>query len=93
MSNRKMEAAEILVRYSSLSSLPALMSSEISINQIDWEKIGNSELTKQEEVLIDVLRFIVLDQSTASLMDLLALNDVDLHAVLLAINSKYNESY
>jgi hypothetical protein len=70
-----------------------LESSEIGINQINWEKIGNSELTKQEEVLVDILRFILLDQSTASMMDLLTLNDVDLHAVLLAINSKYNESY
>lgn len=93
MSNKRVEAAEILVRYSSLNDLPALRSSEISINQIDWEKIGNSELSKQSEVLIDVLRFILLDQSTASLMDLLTLNDIDLHAVLLAINSKYNEAY
>lgn len=93
MSNKKVEAAEILVRYSSLHDLPALQSSEIAINQIDWERIGNSELTKQEEVLIDILRFILLDQSTASLMDLLTLNDVDLHAALLAINSKYNQEY
>lgn len=93
MSSKKIEAAEILVRYSSLNALPALQSSEIGINQIDWKKLGNSELTKQEEVLVDILRFILLDQSTASMMDLLTLNDVDLHAVLLSINSKYNESY
>jgi hypothetical protein len=91
--SKKIEAAEILVRYSSLSNLKALQTSEIGINQIDWEKIGNSELTKQEEILVDVLRFILLDQSSADLMDLLALNDVDLHAVLLAINSKFNEAY
>ena len=91
--SQNIEAAEILVRYSSLENLPALSTSEISINQIDWEKIGSSVLTKQQEILIDVLRFILLDQSSADLMDLLALNDVDLHAVLLAINSKFNEAY
>jgi hypothetical protein len=91
--SQNIEAAEILVRYSSLENLPALSTSEISINQIDWEKIGSSVLTKQQEILIDVLRFILLDQSTVNLIDLLALNDVDLHAVLLAINTKFNEAY
>lgn len=91
--NLKTEAAEILVRYSSLENLPALKTSEISINQIDWQKIDGSELSKQEATLIEVLRFILLDQTYIGLADLLCLNDVDLNAVLLALNSKYNGNY
>lgn len=90
---KKLEAAEILVRYSALNNLPALNTSEIAINQIDWEKIETSELSKQESILIEVLRFILLDQTHIHLTDLLCLSDIDLNAVLLAINSKYNEVY
>lgn len=88
---KKLEAAEILVRYSQLNNLPALQTSEISINQIDWESISASELTKQEYVLVEILRFILLDQSAASIKDLMSLNDVDLHAVLLALKTKYSK--
>ena len=84
-------AADLLVRYSSLDNLPALSTSEISINKIDWERLENSELTKQEEILIEVLRFILLEQTGLSVSSLLLLNDLDLKAVLLALNTKYVE--
>jgi hypothetical protein len=84
-------AADMLVRYSSLSNLPALSTSEISINKIDWERLENAELTKQESILIEVLRFILLEQTGLSVSSLLALNDLDLRAVLLALNTKYVE--
>ncbi len=83
------EAAEILVRYSSLSNLKALNSSEIAINQIDWARLEDSELTKQESILIEVLRFLLLGQTGLGLSSLLSLNDLDLAAVLLALNTKY----
>lgn len=89
MKSEQLEAAEMLVRYSSLSNLPALKNSEIIINQIDWEKIEQSELSKQEWVLVEILRFILLRQSSARIADLLLLSDLDLHAVLLALNPKY----
>jgi hypothetical protein len=83
------EAAEILVRYSSLSNLKALNSSEIAINQIDWARLEDSELTKQESILIEVLRFILLGQTGLGLSALLSLNDLDLAAVLLALKTKH----
>jgi hypothetical protein len=83
------EAAEVLVRYSSLSNLKALSSSEIAINQIDWARLEDSELTKQESILIEVLRFLLLGQTGLGLSSLLSLNDLDLAAVLLALNTKY----
>lgn len=89
MISEQLEAAEMLVRYSSLSELPALKNAEILINQVDWEKIEKSELSKQEWVLVEILRFILLKQSSARITDLLLLSDTDLHAVFLAINPKY----
>ena len=83
------EAAEVLVRYSSLSNLKALQTSEISINQIDWAHLEESELSKQEAILVEVLRFLLLGQTGLGLASLLALNDLDLAAVLLALNTKY----
>lgn len=88
MNTSQLEAAEILVRYSSLSELPALKKSEISINQVNWEEIEKSELTKQQWVLIEILRFILLKVSSARITDLLSLSDTDLHAVLLSISPK-----
>lgn len=88
MNTSQLEAAEILVRYSSLSELPALKKSEISINQVNWEEIEKSELTKQEWVLIEILRFLLLKESSARIVDLLSLSDNDLHAVLLSISPK-----
>jgi len=83
------EAAEVLVRYSSLNNLKALQTSEISINQIDWAHLEESELSKQESILVEVLRFLLLGQTGLGLASLLALNDLDLAAVLLALNTKY----
>jgi len=83
------EAAEVLVRYSSLNNLKALQTSEISINQIDWAYLEESELSKQEAILVEVLRFLLLGQTGLGLASLLALNDLDLAAVLLALNTKY----
>jgi hypothetical protein len=83
------EAAEVLVRYSSLNNLKALQTSEISINQIDWAHLEESELSKQESILVEVLRFLLLGQTGLGLASLLALDDLDLAAVLLALNTKY----
>jgi hypothetical protein len=83
------EAAEVLVRYSSLNNLKALQTSEISINQIDWAHLEKSELSKQESILVEVLRFLLLGQTGLGLASLLALDDLDLAAVLLALNTKY----
>jgi hypothetical protein len=87
----RLTAADMLVRYSSLNNLAVLNTSEISINKIDWARLETAELTKQESVLIEVLRFILLDQTGLSLTSLLALNDLDLKAVLLSLNTKYVE--
>ena len=91
MSNR-LDAADILVNYSSLQNIQALKTSEVSINKIDWAKIETSVLSKQESILIEILRFILLDQTSASIVDLLTLNDYDLHAVLLSLNTKFNNT-
>jgi hypothetical protein len=85
------EAAEVLVRYSSLNNLKALQTSEISINQIDWAYLESSELSKQESILIEVLRFLLLGQTGIGLSSLLSLNDDDLQAVLLAFNTRYGK--
>ena len=85
------EAAEILVRYSSLNNLKALQTSEIAINQIDWAYLESSELSKQESILIEVLRFLLLGQTGIGLSSLLSLNDDDLQAVLLAFNTRYGK--
>lgn len=87
--NKTIDAAEILVRYSSLNKHPGLQNSEIGIGQINWVTISMTEMTRQEETLVEVLRLIMIGESTANLKDLLALSDLDLQAVLLALKSKY----
>jgi hypothetical protein len=87
--NKQINAAEVLVRYSTLNTHPALSSSEIGIGQIDWAKISTTEMSRQEAILIEILRLVLIGQSSAHLSDLLLLNDLDLHAALLALNVRY----
>lgn len=90
--SKSIDAAEILVRYSSLNFHPALQNSEIGIGRISWETISTTEMTRQEATLVEILRLIMIGQSSANLSDLLILNDHDLQAVLLALNTRYQST-
>jgi hypothetical protein len=88
--NKSAHAAEILIKYSWLRDHEAFAGTDCEINVIDWNKINNFDWSFQQAIMIEVFKFITLEESNVSLDDLLALNPMDRQAVLTAINAKFS---
>jgi hypothetical protein len=56
---------------------------------IDWNPINNAEWNFNQQILIEVFKFITTEESNVQLDDLLALSPVDRGAALLAIQEKF----
>lgn len=84
------KAADLLIKMTSLNENPAFAGSEIEINSIDWETIQKGIFTKNEAILIEVFRFILLDSGHVYLNDLLELTPVERETVFLALELKFN---
>jgi hypothetical protein len=82
-------AAEILIRYSWMKDHPAFQNTDCQIGVIDWNPINNAEWNFNQQILIEVFKFITTEESNVQLDDLLALNPVDRGAALLAIQEKF----
>lgn len=82
-------AAEILIRYSWMKEHPALQKIDCQIGVIDWEAINNTEWNFNQQILIEVFKFITTEESNVQLDDLLVLSPVDRGAALLAIQEKF----
>lgn len=83
------KAAETLIRYTWMNNHEAFQSTDCQIGIIDWEKINETQWDFQEQILIEVFKFITTEESNVQLDDLLALNQVDRSAALLAIQEKF----
>lgn len=89
MSDKKLHAAEMLIRHTFMKEHPSFFTTDCEINRIDWEMINDGEYTKQEWVLVQVLKFILDDYCEIELPDLLTLNDDDLQAVMLSLSERF----
>lgn len=90
--NKSAQAAEILIKYSWLRDHKAFLNTDCEIGIIDWETINdfNWNWSFQQAIMIEVFKFITLEESNVSLDDLLALSPVDRQAVIMAINAKFS---
>lgn len=82
-------AAEILIRYSWMNDHEAFQSTDCQIGIIDWDKINKTEWNFQEQILVEVFKFITIEESNVQLDDLMALSQIDRSAALLAIQEKF----
>lgn len=91
-SMKKRKSAETLVKYSWMREHPAFLGTDCEIGVIDWETINDFkwEWSFQQQVMIEVFKFLLLEESNVSLDDLMALNPVDRQAVIMAINAKFS---
>jgi len=89
MSEQKFHAAQMLIRHTFMNEHPAFNTTDCEVNQIDWEKILEGEYTKQQEILLEVLEFLIEGKSEMPISDLLELNDDDLQAVMLSLSEKF----
>lgn len=83
------KAAEMLIRYSWMNDHPAFQSTDCQIGVIDWEKINSTDWNFQEQILVEVFKFITTEESNVQLDDLLALDQVNRGAALLALQEKF----
>jgi hypothetical protein len=91
-SMKKRKSAETLVKYSWMREHPAFLGTDCEIGVLDWETINDFkwEWSFQQQILIEVFKFLLLEESNVSLDDLMALNPVDRQAVIMAINAKFS---
>ncbi len=87
---KKRKAAETLVKYSWMRDHDGFKGTDCEIGVIDWETINRQEWSFEEQVLVEVFKFLLGIESNASLDDLLALTPVDRQAAVMAIQAKFS---
>ena len=85
------KVASSLVKMTWLRDHPALMTTDLDINQIDWKTIDSFEWDGTQKVLIEVLRFINCGESLIRLSEINMLTEDERRVVALAINMLYND--
>jgi hypothetical protein len=88
--NRAKVAAN-LVKMTWLRDHPALATTDLDINQIDWKTIDKFEWNRTQLVLIEILRFINCGESLMRLSEINLLSQDEKRVVALSINMLYND--
>ena len=88
--NRAKVAAN-LVKMTWLRDHPALATTDLDINQIDWKTIDSYEWDRTQKVLIEILRFINCGESLMRFSEINLLSQDEKRVVALSINMLYND--
>jgi len=83
--------ASSLVKMTWLRDHPAMLTTDLDINQIDWKMIDKFEWTRTQLVLVEVLRFINCGESLVRLSELNLLSQDEQRIVALSLNMLYND--
>lgn len=88
---KKLKAAENLIKYSWMREHNAFLATDCGIGVVDWETINDFKWnwSFQQQIMIEVFKFILLEESNVALDDLMALKPMDRQAVLIALNTKF----
>jgi hypothetical protein len=85
------KVASNLVKMTWLRDHPALATTDLDINQIDWKTIDKFEWNRTQIVLIEILRFINCGESLMRLSEINLLSQDEKRIVALSINMLYND--
>ena len=85
------KVASNLVKMTWLRDHPALATTDLDINQIDWKTIDKFEWNRTQLVLIEILRFINCGESLMRLSEINLLSQDEKRIVALSINMLYND--
>jgi len=85
------KVASNLVKMTWLRDHPALATTDLDINQIDWKTIDKFEWNRTQLVLIEVLRFINCGESLMRLSEINLLSQDEKRVVALSLNMLYND--
>jgi hypothetical protein len=83
--------ASSLVKMTWLRDHPAMLTTDLDINQIDWKTIDKFEWSRTQLVLVEVLRFINCGESLVRLSELNLLSQDEQRIVALSLNMLYND--
>ena len=85
------KVASSLVKMTWLRDHPALLTTDLDINQIDWKTIDSFEWDRTQKVLVEILRFINCGESLIRLSEINLLTEDERRVVALSINMLYND--
>jgi hypothetical protein len=85
------KVASSLVKMTWLRDHPALMTTDLDINQIDWKTMDSFAWDRTQQVLVEVLRFINCGESLLRLSEINLLTLDEKRVVALSINMLYND--
>jgi hypothetical protein len=85
------KVASSLVKMTWLRDHPALLTTDLDINQIDWKTIDSFEWDRTQKVLVEVLRFINCGESLIRLSEINMLTEDEKRIVALSLNMLYND--
>ena len=85
------KVASSLVKMTWLRDHPALVTTDLDINQIDWKTIDSFQWTRTEKVLVEILRFINCGESLIRLSEINMLSEDEKRVVALCLNMLYND--
>jgi hypothetical protein len=85
------KVASNLVKMTWLRDHPALATTDLDINQIDWKTIDKFEWNRTQLVLIEILRFINCGESLMRLSEINLLSQDEKRIVALSLNMLYND--
>ena len=85
------KVASNLVKMTWLRDHPALATTDLDINQIDWKTIDKFEWNRTQLVLIEILRFINCGESLMRLSEINLLSQDEKRVVALSLNMLYND--
>ena len=85
------KVASSLVKMTWLRDHPALLTTDLDINQIDWKTIDSFEWDRSQKVLVEVLRFINCGESLIRLPEINMLTEDEKRIVALSLNMLYND--
>jgi hypothetical protein len=89
MMNKNAKSAESLIRYTWMRSHASFATTDCGIGVVDWEKINSTQWTFHQQILIEVLKFLTVEESNVCLDDLLVLKPEERQAVILCLNEKF----
>ena len=87
----RLKVASSLVKMTWLRDHPALVTTDLDINQIDWKTIDSFEWNRTQKVLVEVLRFINCGESLIRLSEINMLSEDEKRVVALSLNMLYND--
>jgi polysaccharide pyruvyl transferase WcaK-like protein len=85
------KVASNLVKMTWMRDHPALATTDLDINQIDWKTIDKFEWNRTQLVLIEILRFINCGESLMRLSEINLLSQDEKRIVALSLNMLYND--